>query len=326
MVTEPDSITSEKRISFLHKEQIIDKNSMIQMNLGTYASMITLKQNLDIPVSEMMKQLVEVTKIIYQNRIQECTLEEISYSNVLSRDRRHCGNNSRFDKRDKKHRERNGWESDDDRRSDFGQRWIVEWKRMWCECSWSNRFSQGLMSCPSVFYVSPVCSVCWNAALDWVEHCRLSLRSLRKGCLTAISENRITMKLWVPWKIDWELENRVAESWKTGKWALQERRCSIREDEGFDHALDHQIESGGELHLWIQRRNVRDRREAGERWNWQHEQFHDVHFTRGDRWSRFVSVMLTLDESRNMETDRAKLWDTLEGMHDPKGINIHEDT
>ena len=40
----------------------------------------------------------------------------------------------------------------------------------------------------------------------------------------------------------------------------------------------------------------------------------------------FVSMMLTLDESRNMETDRAKLRDTLEGMHDPNGINIHEDT
>ena len=40
----------------------------------------------------------------------------------------------------------------------------------------------------------------------------------------------------------------------------------------------------------------------------------------------FVGIMLTLDESRNTETDRAKLRDTLEGMHDPKGINIHEDT
>ena len=40
----------------------------------------------------------------------------------------------------------------------------------------------------------------------------------------------------------------------------------------------------------------------------------------------FVSMKLTLDESRNMETDRAKLRDTLEGMHNPKGINIHEDT
>ena len=39
-----------------------------------------------------------------------------------------------------------------------------------------------------------------------------------------------------------------------------------------------------------------------------------------------VSVILTLDESKNMETERANLRDTLEGMHDPKGINIHEDT
>ena len=36
--------------------------------------------------------------------------------------------------------------------------------------------------------------------------------------------------------------------------------------------------------------------------------------------------MSTLNESRNTETDRAKLRDTLEGMHDQKGINIHEDT
>ena len=54
MVAEPDSIPL-KRISLLHKEQITDKNSMIQMNLDTYESMITMKQNLDIPISEMME-------------------------------------------------------------------------------------------------------------------------------------------------------------------------------------------------------------------------------------------------------------------------------
>ena len=48
MVAEPDSIPSEKRISLLHKEQIIDKNFMIQMNLDTYESMTALKQNLYI--------------------------------------------------------------------------------------------------------------------------------------------------------------------------------------------------------------------------------------------------------------------------------------
>ena len=40
--------------------------------------MITSKQNLDIPVSEMMEQLVGVTEIISQNRIQQCTLEQNS--------------------------------------------------------------------------------------------------------------------------------------------------------------------------------------------------------------------------------------------------------
>ena len=40
----------------------------------------------------------------------------------------------------------------------------------------------------------------------------------------------------------------------------------------------------------------------------------------------FVDMMPTLNESKNTETDRAKLRNTLEGMHDQKGINIHEDT
>ena len=65
--------------------QRIDENSVIWMILDTYESMITLKQILDILVSEMMDQLVEVTKIISQNRVQQCTLEQISDSNVLSR-------------------------------------------------------------------------------------------------------------------------------------------------------------------------------------------------------------------------------------------------
>ena len=40
----------------------------------------------------------------------------------------------------------------------------------------------------------------------------------------------------------------------------------------------------------------------------------------------FVDIMSTLNESKNTEMDRVKLRDTLEGMHDRKGINIHEDT
>ena len=81
MVAEPDPIPSEQTI------EKIDENSRFQMTLDTCKSMTTPKQNLDIPVSEMIKQLMEVTKIISQNRIQQCTLEQLSDSNVLSRDR-----------------------------------------------------------------------------------------------------------------------------------------------------------------------------------------------------------------------------------------------
>ena len=57
------------------------------MNLDTYESMTAMKQSLDIPLSEMVEQLVEVTKIISQKRLQQCTQEQISDSNALSRDR-----------------------------------------------------------------------------------------------------------------------------------------------------------------------------------------------------------------------------------------------
>ena len=85
MVAEPDPIPSEKSPPLLYKEQIIEKideNPEIQTTLKTYESMTTLKQNLDIPVSEMMEQLIEVTEIISQNRIQQCTLEQISDTSV----------------------------------------------------------------------------------------------------------------------------------------------------------------------------------------------------------------------------------------------------
>ena len=81
MVVEPGPISSEKRPLLLNKEQIIEKideNPEIQTTLETYESMSTSEQNLDILVSEMMKQLIEVTEIISQDRIQQCTLERNS--------------------------------------------------------------------------------------------------------------------------------------------------------------------------------------------------------------------------------------------------------
>ena len=62
MVAEPDPIPSEKRPLLLYKEQIIEKideNPETQTTLETYDSMSSSKQNLDVPVSEMMKQLVD---------------------------------------------------------------------------------------------------------------------------------------------------------------------------------------------------------------------------------------------------------------------------
>ena len=44
--------------------------------------MSTSAQNPDIPVPEMMKQFTEVTKIISRDRIQQCTLEQISDTSV----------------------------------------------------------------------------------------------------------------------------------------------------------------------------------------------------------------------------------------------------
>ena len=90
----------------------IDENPEIQTILETYESMSTSEQNLDIPVPEMMKQLIEVTEIISQDRIQQCTLEQISDTSVSqavkeldtsTTIRRHCGNESRCDRQDEKH-------------------------------------------------------------------------------------------------------------------------------------------------------------------------------------------------------------------------------
>ena len=44
--------------------------------------MSTSEQNPDILAPEMMKQSIEVTKIISQDRIQQCTLEQINDTSV----------------------------------------------------------------------------------------------------------------------------------------------------------------------------------------------------------------------------------------------------
>ena len=82
MVAEPDPIPSEKRPLLLYKEQIIEKideNPEIQTTLETYESMTTLKQNLDIPVSEMMKQFHDGKKRRGQP-VEAMTYEQIEAS------------------------------------------------------------------------------------------------------------------------------------------------------------------------------------------------------------------------------------------------------
>ena len=57
------------------------------------------------------------------------------------------------------------------------------------------------------------------------------------------NENMGTLKNWLRNR---ESSCRLLKNWKMSSVG---EKMPIREDEGFDHALDHQIESGGELHL-----------------------------------------------------------------------------
>ena len=174
MVAEPDPIPSEKRQPLLYKEQIIeriDESSEIQTTLETHESTITLKQNLDIPVSEMMEQLVEMTEIISQNRIQQRNLEQISDSNVLSRDRPQRlfdvivgTNQDSTDKTRNTGKEKGGNQTMTERMSiDKGELSVER------ECDMSDLIKQickesDVMS-QCVLCLS-ACCVCWNAALD----------------------------------------------------------------------------------------------------------------------------------------------------------------
>ena len=85
MVAEPGPTTSEKRQPLLKKEQIIEKineNPETQTIQETYESLSTVEQTPDVLMREMVKQSIEVTKVISQDRIQQCTLEQIIDTSV----------------------------------------------------------------------------------------------------------------------------------------------------------------------------------------------------------------------------------------------------
>ena len=73
------------------------------MTLDTCKSMSTSKQNVDIPVSETIKQLMEVTEIISQDRIQQFSLEQIS-DTLVSQDVKELDEPCKFLSRDRPQR------------------------------------------------------------------------------------------------------------------------------------------------------------------------------------------------------------------------------
>ena len=131
---------------------------------------------------------------------------------------RHCGKEPRFDKRDKKHWERKGWKSDDDRRNDCRQRWIVEGKRMWCECSGQrdlHRIWCYVPVCSMSFrfaaYVGMLHQIGWNIAeCYW---CALSERDVWQRSPRIASQ----WDCWYLETVDGGIESRFADSWDVGR-------------------------------------------------------------------------------------------------------------
>ena len=92
----------------------------------------------------------------------------------------------------------------------------------------------------------------------------------------------------------------------------QGKRWSIRVDEKFDHTTDRHIENRGEL-ISDYNEEMSENLEINNMSN-------STMFTSPGEIDEagFVDIMSTLNESKNTETDRAKLRD------DQKGFNIHE--
>ena len=147
--------------------------------------------------------MVEVTKIISQNRIQQCTLEQISDSNVLSRDRPQRLHDVIMEtNRDSTNETRNTGKGMDENQM-MTEGVIVDKGELSSEreCDVSVLIKQ---ICTE-FDVMSQCVLCLSGLQRMLECCiglSGTLQSVtgalpEKGCLTAISENRITMKLWV---------------------------------------------------------------------------------------------------------------------------------
>ena len=325
MVAEPDSIPSEKRISLVHKEQITDKNSMIQMNLDTYESMITMKQNLDIPISEMMKQMVEV--IISQKRLQQCTQEQTSDSNALSRDRPQRLHDVIVETtQDSTNETRNtGTGTNEDQM--MTERVTVDKGELSSEreCDVSILIKQIYTG----FDVMSQCVLCFSGLQRMLERCTGPSGVLQNvtGALPEKGMSNSDLR-----------ESQRNETVDMMKQLIEKSRVEIQtlerlEDELFKGKDAQFVKMKGLITQLI----IRLKTEVNciSEYNEEISENPEIDnlssstmFTSPGEIDEagFVDVMSTLNESKNTETDRAKLRDTLEGMHDPKGINIHEDT
>ena len=324
MVAEPDSIPSEKRMSLLHKEQITDKNSMIQMNLDTYESTITMKQNHDIPISEMMKQMVEVTKTISQRRLQQCTQEQTSDSNALSRDRpqrlhevivetvQDSTNETRI----------TGTGTNEDQM--MTERVTVDKGELSSEreCDVSVLIKQIYTGSDSMSQ----CVLCFSGLQRMLERCT-GLSGALQNVTGALPEKGMS---------DSDLqESQRNETVDMMKQLIEKSRVELEtlerlEDEPFKGKDAQFVKMKGLITQLI----VRLKTEVNCISEYNEEMLENDNMSSSTMFTSpgeideagFVDIMSTLNESKNTEMDRAKLRDTLEGMHDRKGINIHEDT
>ena len=296
------------------------------MNLDTYESMTTLKQNLGIPVSEMMKQLVEVTKIISQKRLQQCTQEQISDSNVLSRDRPQRQHDVIVETvQDSTNETRNTGKGMDE-------------NQMMTE---GVTVDKGELSSERECDVSVLIKQIYTG-FDVMSQCVLCLSGLQRvlECYTGLSGTLQNVTGALPEKGMSNSDLRESQHNETVdilKQLIKKSRVELQtlerlEDELFKGKDAQFVKVKGLITQLI----IRLKTEANciSEYNEETSENPEIDnmssstmFTSPGEIdeAEFVSMMLTLDESRNTETDRAKLRDTLEGMHDPKGINIHED-
>ena len=303
------------------------------MNLDTYESMTTPKQNLDILVSEMIKQLMEVTKIISQNRIQQYTLEQISDSNVLSRDRpQRMLDVSVETNQDLTNETRNTGKGMDDNQM-MTEEMIVDKGELSRE-----------RECDMSVLIKQICT-----ESDVMSQCVLCLSGLQRmlECCIGLSGTLQSVTDALPEKGTSDSDLRESHHNETVgilKQLIEESRVALQtlerlEDELFKGEDAQFVKMKGLITRLIIRLRaevncISDYNEETSKIDEKKENPEVDNMCSSTMFTSpgvideavFVSMILTLDESENMETDRAKLQGTLEGMYDPKGINIHEDT